>query len=175
MQEHPKQQQQGAHGSREAAGRHRGNQGQARELGDVPWPTSWGQRAEKEQSWGKSLRLQLAVPVAQFHKHCNYLFSSKGIFFFSNKIRLEMTFFAVTEDHLHSILYLPLSRCGWKITYSAHRHSWVPAPASPLPGLMRRHQRRGFDSSAHHYKASQVTPAASNIETRRPRFQYRDR
>lgn len=114
----------------------------------MPWTTAQQHQAEKEQSWGKSLRLQLALPVAQFHKHCNYLLSSKGIFFFfSKKILLEMTFFPVTEDHLHSILYLPLSRCGWKIIYSAQRHSWVPAPASPLAGLMRRHQRRGFDSS----------------------------
>lgn len=97
-----------------------------------------------EQSWEKSLRLQLTFCVAQLHKHQNNLLSSKGIFFFPfpKKILLEMTFFAVTEGYLHSITHLPLPRCGEKIIHSAQKRSWMPTPASPLPGLMRRYQER---------------------------------
>lgn len=78
--------------------------------------------------------------VAQFRKHYNYLLSSKGILFFSKKVLLKKTFFTVTDDHLHPITYLTLSRCGWKIIYSAQGHSWMPSPASPLARLMRRYE-----------------------------------
>lgn len=63
-------------------------------------------------------------------------------FFFPKKILLEMTFFAVTKGYLHSITHLPLPRCGKKIIHSAQKRSWMPTPASPLPGLMRRYQER---------------------------------
>lgn len=118
--------------------------------------------------------------ITQLHKHSNYLFLSKGVFFFfiiiyyyyyfPKKILLEMPLCAVTQGYLHSITHLPLPRCGEKMIRSAQRRSWMPTPASPLPGLMRRYQERGFDSSAHYNKELRVTPAAGNIEMRRPQF-----
>lgn len=91
-------------------------------------------------------------------------------YYFPKKILLEMPLCAVTQGYLHSVTHLPLPRCGEKMIRSAQRRSWMPTPASPLPGLMRRYQERGFDSSAHYNKELRVTPAAGNIEMRRPQF-----